>query len=328
MDDVADSYNVTRNIISRFCDYFSTAPCHCACKMGSTYRGIKFESAVWRLEEKKLKICQHLLTSCTLMKNRSCEVVEKGENGWKCTKMKNARVKRAKLLFVIVKYANSWRSRRDRLTSLLPVDKVRRKHVGRRVDTQTCILDLVSQPCKFNRLVLSDLRQWKQNSRPRLTDSNIATPSAPMFPLGVTPRPPIKPAHKSLERKTLGFSHTPSTRAVYLFWGDILSCTGKRRLFTHKILGRAVCKWTSKVITRFRSVRFDVSFKISRQFFIQREAKPKPNATCTRDLSRPLSKSQVIASISDWFIALFAPVVIGRSNYFATGFSTVICKPF
>ena len=35
-----------------------------------------------------------------------------------------------------------------------------------------------------------------------LTDSNIATPSAPMFPLGVTPRPPIKPAHKSLKIRT------------------------------------------------------------------------------------------------------------------------------
>ena len=29
---------------------------------------------------------------------------------------------------------------------------------------------------------------------------------------------------------------------------------------------------------------------------------------------------------SDWFIALFAPVVIGRSNYFGIGFSTVIRK--
>jgi len=30
--------------------------------------------------------------------------------------------------------------------------------------------------------------------------------------------------------------------------------------------------------------------------------------------SRPLSKLQIIARNSDWFIALFAPVVIGRSN--------------
>ena len=112
MDDVADSYNVTRNIISRFCDYFSIAPFHCTCKMWSTYRGIKFESAVWRLEEKKLKICQHLLTSCTLMKNRSFEVVDKGENGRKCTKMKNARVKRVCQICKFVTFSC------DRLTSL------------------------------------------------------------------------------------------------------------------------------------------------------------------------------------------------------------------
>lgn len=31
-----------------------------------------------------------------------------------------------------------------------------------------------------------------------LTDSNMATPLAPMLPLGVTPRPPIRPAHRSL----------------------------------------------------------------------------------------------------------------------------------
>jgi len=30
---------------------------------------------------------------------------------------------------------------------------------------------------------------------------------------------------------------------------------------------------------------------------------------------------------SDWFIAPFAPVVIGRNNYLGTGFSTVIWKP-
>ena len=30
--------------------------------------------------------------------------------------------------------------------------------------------------------------------------------------------------------------------------------------------------------------------------------------------SRPLSKLQIIARNSDWFIALFAPVVIGRNN--------------
>ena len=37
-------------------------------------------------------------------------------------------------------------------------------------------------------------------------------------------------------------------------------------------------------------------------------------------------KSALIARNSDWFLVLFAPVVIGRSNYFGIGFSTVICK--
>ena len=41
---------------------------------------------------------------------------------------------------------------------------------------------------------------------------------------------------------------------------------------------------------------------------------------------RAISKLQVIAWNSDWFIGLFAPVVIGQSNYFGTGFSTVIKK--
>ena len=38
--------------------------------------------------------------------------------------------------------------------------------------------------------------------------------------------------------------------------------------------------------------------------------------------SRALSELQIIARNCDWFIALSAPVVIGRSNCF--GFSTVI----
>ena len=50
--------------------------------------------------------------------------------------------------------------------------------------------------------------------------------------------------------------------------------------------------------------------KISRQFFNQWEAKPKPIAPCSRDFFRTLSKLQVIARNSDWFIALFASVVI------------------
>ena len=44
----------------------------------------------------------------------------------------------------------------------------------------------------------------------------------------------------------------------------------------------------------------------------------------TRDFSCALGKLHVIARNCDWFIALFAPVVIGRSNNFGVAFSTVI----
>ena len=60
------------------------------------------------------------------------------------------------------------------------------------------------------------------------------------------------------------------------------------------------------------------------QFFKQSESKPKPIARCTRDFSRASSEFQVMARNSDWFMALFVPVVIGQSDYFGFGFSTVI----
>ena len=61
--------------------------------------------------------------------------------------------------------------------------------------------------------------------------------------------------------------------------------------------------------------------------------KPKPCKTkfepippCAFEFSRALNKLQVIARNSDWFMALFDLVVIGCSNYFGIGFSTVIGK--
>ena len=44
------------------------------------------------------------------------------------------------------------------------------------------------------------------------------------------------------------------------------------------------------------------------------------------DFSLAFNKLQVIARNSDWFIAPFAPVVIGRTSYFGIGFSTVIWR--
>ena len=53
-------------------------------------------------------------------------------------------------------------------------------------------------------------------------------------------------------------------------------------------------------------------------------SKVKTNRILYARFSRALNKLHVIARNSDWFITLFAPVVIGRSNYFAIGFSTVM----
>ena len=56
----------------------------------------------------KLNICHHMLTSSTQLQNRSFHIVERTRSSSKCQMMKNARAKRAKILFFIVKYANLW----------------------------------------------------------------------------------------------------------------------------------------------------------------------------------------------------------------------------
>ena len=71
----------------------------------------------------KLNICHHMLTSSTQPQNRSFHVVERTRTSTKCQKINNARAKRAKILFFIVKYANLWcfccRRRRGCLSSLV-----------------------------------------------------------------------------------------------------------------------------------------------------------------------------------------------------------------
>ena len=63
-----------------------------------------------RFEHKKinLNICHRMLTSSTQLQNRSFQVEERTRTSAKCQKMKNARAKRAKILFSSVKYANLW----------------------------------------------------------------------------------------------------------------------------------------------------------------------------------------------------------------------------
>ena len=56
----------------------------------------------------KLNICHHILASSTQLQNKSSHVVERTRTSTKCQKMKNARAKRAKILFFVVKYANLW----------------------------------------------------------------------------------------------------------------------------------------------------------------------------------------------------------------------------
>ena len=55
-----------------------------------------------------MNVCDHMLTSFTHLQNRSFHVVERTRTSTKCQKMKNARAKRAKILFFIVNYANLW----------------------------------------------------------------------------------------------------------------------------------------------------------------------------------------------------------------------------
>ena len=70
----------------------------------------------------KLNICHHTLALSTQLQNGSFHVVERTRTSTKCQKMKNARAKRAKILFFILKYANLWgfccRRRRGCLSSL------------------------------------------------------------------------------------------------------------------------------------------------------------------------------------------------------------------
>ena len=74
--------------------------------MCSKYSGIRLELVSGLEMRQKLKISRLVLTSSTQRQNRSFHVVESTRTAMKCTKIKTARAKRAKLPFFIVKYAN------------------------------------------------------------------------------------------------------------------------------------------------------------------------------------------------------------------------------
>ena len=132
---------------------------------------------------------------------------------------------------------------------------------------------------------------------------------------------------KNLNEKKQGWSNSVASESIVNSPFTLVTrrpyCPGRPKEFCF----RAVFKWLSKVITWLRLLRLVIGLKDSRQFFNQWEAKPKPIEPCTRDFSRASSELQVIARNCDWLMELFVPVVIGRSNCFGFGFSTVIWKP-
>ena len=99
---------------------------------------------------------------------------------------------------------------------------------------------------------------------------------------------------------------------------------------TQGISYRAVFKWPSKVITWLRLLRLVIGLK-SRASFSANEKQNQNQSRHVRVTFPALRASYRwllgIVIICFWFIALFVPVVIGRSNCFGFGFSTVIWKP-
>ena len=66
--------------------------------MCSNYPGIKLDSALWTQEDKTEHLSSYAHVVNTIAKQVTSE----------CQEMKNARAKRAKILFFIVKYAICW----------------------------------------------------------------------------------------------------------------------------------------------------------------------------------------------------------------------------
>ena len=95
----------SENVTSRFCKNFAVTQSHYASKMYSNYSGIKLEPALLRYKT-KINTCHHMLTTSRQLQNRSFHIIQRTRTSATCEEMKNARAKRAKLLFFVVKYAN------------------------------------------------------------------------------------------------------------------------------------------------------------------------------------------------------------------------------
>ena len=123
----------------------------------------------------KLNICHHMLTSSTQLQNRSFHVVERTRTSSKCQKMKYARanLKRAKMLFSIVKYANFWgfccRRRRGCLSSLKIDCRNAKLHFQMTfsLPSPSCLLKLpivVGRETRLGKRNQGDDRPGKQNN--------------------------------------------------------------------------------------------------------------------------------------------------------------------
>ena len=66
-----------------------------------------------------------------------------------------------------------------------------------------------------------------------------------------------------------------------------------------------------------------IGSKFSRHFFNQSELKPKPIVALECTFSRTLRQLRVITSRFDWFTGLSPSFLIGQSNYFGFGFTTL-----
>ena len=102
-----------------------------------------------------------------------------------------------------------------------------------------------------------------------------------------------------------------------------------------KLITPCMCDFFSRALSKFQVIAViavtptgKASFVYS---YVQTRLKGQYNGKWPFSLVsvlKPLiTPIRAIAKNSDWFIALSVPVLIGRSNYFDIGFSTVIRKP-
>ena len=91
---------------------------------------------------------------------------------------------------------------------------------------------------------------------------------------------------------------------------------------------RAGFNWVSKVNMRLLWFCFTViGSKNSRNFLNQSNAKLKPIVTWSHAFSRAWRRLYVFASSSDWLLVLLSSLVIGQSDYFGLGFTTLNWNP-